>query len=142
MQLAFDALVAGGKAGQFELKDMARYLPSLAPAAKALGLEGQRGLESLVAMLQVIRKGSGTSEEAASSMQNILQKMQSEETTKRFKKMASTLRRRSQRAEKKGAIFSRFSRTRHGRPLKAISLNCQNLSPTWSSPAAFAPFFR
>ncbi|MFL9828922.1 phage tail tape measure protein, partial [Rhodoplanes sp. SY1] len=38
MQTAFDILQAGGKAGQFELKDMARYLPSMLPAAKALGI--------------------------------------------------------------------------------------------------------
>ncbi|MFN3891987.1 MAG: phage tail tape measure protein [Beijerinckiaceae bacterium] len=91
MQNAFDILVAGGNAGEFELKDMARYLPSLAPAAKALGLEGQKGLTSLVSMLQIIRKGSGTSEEAAASMNNILQKMSSEETVKRFKKMGVDL---------------------------------------------------
>lgn len=91
MQGAFDILVAGGKAGQFELKDMARYLPSLAPAAKAVGLEGKKGLEDLVAMLQIIRKGSGTSEEAAASMNNILQKMSSQETIKRFSKMGVNL---------------------------------------------------
>lgn len=102
MQSAFDVLVAGGKAGQFELKDMARYLPSLAPAAKALGLEGQKGLESLVAMLQIIRKGSGTSEEAASSMQNILQKIQSEETQKKFKKMGVDLEAAFKKGKKEG----------------------------------------
>jgi TP901 family phage tail tape measure protein len=91
MQKAFDIMAEGGKAGQFELKDMARYLPSLAPAAKALGLEGTKGLSELVAMLQVIRKGSGSSEEAATAMNNILQKMSSEETTKRFKKMGVDL---------------------------------------------------
>lgn len=102
MQLAFDTLVAGGKAGQFELKDMARYLPSLAPAAKALGLEGQKGLTSLVAMLQVIRKGSGTSEEAAASMNNILQKMSSEETRKRFKKAGVDLEELFKKGRKEG----------------------------------------
>lgn len=91
IQGAFDVLVEGGKQGQFELKDMARYLPSLAPAAKAVGLEGQKGLRDLVAMLQVIRKGTGTAEEAASSMNNILQKMNSEETRKKFKKMGVDL---------------------------------------------------
>lgn len=91
MQGAFDIMATGGKLGQFELKDMARYLPSLAPAAAAIGMEGKKGLTDLVAMLQVLRKGSGTSEEAAGSMNNILQKMSSEETTKRFKKMGVDL---------------------------------------------------
>lgn len=91
MQHAFDIMATGGKLGQFELKDMARYLPSLAPAAAAIGMHGKQGLTDLVAMLQVLRKGSGTAEEAAGSMNNILQKMSSEETTKRYKKMGVDL---------------------------------------------------
>lgn len=87
MQDAFDIMAAGGKAGQFELKEMARYLPSLGPAAAAAGIKGKEGLSDMVAMLQIMRKGSGTSEEAATSAQNIFQKMRSEETVKRFKKM-------------------------------------------------------
>jgi TP901 family phage tail tape measure protein len=91
MQRAFDIMATGGKAGQFELKDMARYLPSLGPAAAAAGFQGEEGLRNLVAMLQVMRKGSGTSEEATSSLMNIFQKMESEETTKRFKKFGVDL---------------------------------------------------
>jgi len=87
MQKAFDIMAAGGKAGQFELKDMARYLPSLGPAASAIGFKGEKGLADLVSMLQVMRKGSGTSEEAVSSMNNILAKMESDKTTKGFKEL-------------------------------------------------------
>ncbi|WP_420104153.1 phage tail tape measure protein [Bosea sp. (in: a-proteobacteria)] len=85
MQTAFDIMAAGGKAGQFELKDMARYLPSLGPAASAIGFSGKKGLSDLVAMLQILRKGSGTAEEAVASMNNILAKMESDKTTKSFK---------------------------------------------------------
>lgn len=91
MQKAFDIMVAGGKAGQFELKDMARYLPSLAPAASAVGMKSEKGLADTVAMLQTIRKGTGTVEEAAASLNNIFQKMESEETTKKFSKMGVDL---------------------------------------------------
>ncbi|TCR69690.1 phage tail tape measure protein [Bosea sp. BK604] len=91
MQAAFDVMAEGGKAGQFELKDMARYLPSLAPASSAVGFTGQRGLTDLVAMLQVMRKGTGSAEEAVASMSNIFQKMESEETTKRFSKFGVDL---------------------------------------------------
>lgn len=86
MQAAFDIMAAGGNAGTFELKDMSRYLPSLAPAASAIGFSGQKGLADLVSILQIIRKGSGTSEEAYSSMNNVLMKMDSDETRKNFKK--------------------------------------------------------
>jgi TP901 family phage tail tape measure protein len=102
MQKAFDIMAAGGKAGQFELKDMARYLPSLGPAAAAAGFRGEEGLRDLVSMLQIMRKGSGTSEEAAGSMQNVLQKMMSEETAKRFKKFGVDLPKAMDKARKEG----------------------------------------
>lgn len=102
MQKAFDLLVAGGKAGQFELKDMARYLPAMAPAAAAVGLRGEKGLARLVAIAQTVRRGSGTSEEAAASMQNIFAKMESDETTKRFSKFGVDLRKEMAAARKEG----------------------------------------
>ncbi|MEE1612070.1 phage tail tape measure protein [Microvirga sp. CF3016] len=102
MQSAFDIMVAGGKAGRFELKDMARYLPSLAPAAAAIGLKGTEGLEQMIAMLQIVRKGTGTTEEAATSMSNIFQKMESEETAKKFGKFGINLRKEMKDARKNG----------------------------------------
>ncbi|WP_164547452.1 MULTISPECIES: phage tail tape measure protein [unclassified Bosea (in: a-proteobacteria)] len=91
MQSAFDIMAEGGKAGQFELKDMAQYLPGLAPAASAAGFSGTKGLTEMVAMLQVMRKGSGSASAAESSMSNIFQKMETEETAKKFKKMGVDL---------------------------------------------------
>lgn len=82
MQNAFDVMAAGGKAGKFELKDMARYMPSFMPAGKLAGFSGLEGLQKMVAMLQIIRDGSGTAEEAASSFNNILSKFESEKTVK------------------------------------------------------------
>lgn len=102
MQGAFDIMAAGGKAGTFELKDQARYLASLAPSAAAVGFAGQKGLSDLVSMLQVIRKGTGSSEEAVSSLSNIFQKMESEETTKRFKKFGVDLPSAMTKARKEG----------------------------------------
>ncbi|KAB1069270.1 phage tail tape measure protein [Methylobacterium planeticum] len=102
MQGAFDIMVAGGKAGQFELKDMARYIPSLAPAASAVGMKAEKGLADVVAMLQVIRKGTGTTEEAATSLTNIFQKMESEETAKKFKKMGVDLEEAMKKGRKEG----------------------------------------
>jgi TP901 family phage tail tape measure protein len=91
MQTAFDIMAEGGKAGQFELKDMAQYLPGLAPAASAAGFSGTKGLTDMVAMLQVMRKGSGSASAAEASMSNIFQKMETEETAKKFKKMGVDL---------------------------------------------------
>ncbi|MGR6430442.1 phage tail tape measure protein [Rhizobium sp. PAMB 3174] len=84
MQKAFDILVAGGKAGKFELKDMAQYLPSLLPAFSALGYEGTEGLQKIVAMLQVVRNQAGASSDAATYLSNVFQKMYSDATAKKF----------------------------------------------------------
>jgi TP901 family phage tail tape measure protein len=99
---AQDILAKGGKLGKFELKDMARYLPSILPAAKAVGLSGTEGLGNLVSMLQVIRSGTGSAEEAAASMQNIFAKMESEATVKNFKDMGVDLPKALAKARKEG----------------------------------------
>ncbi|WP_170263594.1 phage tail tape measure protein [Blastochloris sulfoviridis] len=109
MQEAFDIVAKGGKLGQFELKDMARFLPSLAPAFAALGETGTKGITKLVAALQTVRLGTGTAEEAAASMQNIFAKMESDETTKKFKKFGIDLRKEMAKARKEGKdLFETF----------------------------------
>lgn len=100
MQQAFDILVAGGKAGKFELKDMSQYLPSLAPMAAAVGLKGTEGLKRLTAMLQIVRNQTGQSSEAATNLTNVFQKMESEETTKKFEKFGVDLRKEMAKARK------------------------------------------
>lgn len=91
MQEAFDILVEGGKAGKFELKDMAAELPALAPAFAQLGFKGTEGLKQLVAMLQVARNQTGSSSEAATNFGNVLQKVYSRETAANFKKFGIDL---------------------------------------------------
>lgn len=85
-QMAFDILVKLGKEGKFELKDQARYLPSLLPLASTRGLKGLDGLAMMGAALQAIRKNSGTAEEAATALGDVLGKLDSDETINRFKK--------------------------------------------------------
>jgi len=91
MQEAFDIMVEGGKAGQFELKDMAQFLPSLASGFQAIGGTGLDGLRELIALLQTIRKRTGSSSAAATQMQNILSKINSPQTTNAFKKFGVDL---------------------------------------------------
>lgn len=102
MQRAFDILVAGGKAGKFELKDMAQYLPSLLPAMSAMGYEGTEGLQKVVAMLQVMRNQAGSSSDAATYLGNVLNKVYSEETASKFKKMGVDLPGALAKAKKEG----------------------------------------
>ncbi|PBC09197.1 phage tail tape measure protein [Mesorhizobium sp. WSM3859] len=102
MQRAFDILVTSGKQGKFELKDMARYVPSLAPAFAAVGYKGEAGLKRLASALQTIRLREGSAEEAATDLQNVLQKMQSSETVKNFAKYHIDLPKELDAARKSG----------------------------------------
>ena len=102
MQRAFDILVTAGKAGKFELRDMARELPGLAPMAAAVGLQGTDGLRNLAAMLQIVRNQTGTAGEAATNLQNLFQKMETEETVNKFKKFGIDLRKEMAQARKEG----------------------------------------
>ncbi|MFD2030605.1 phage tail tape measure protein [Ancylobacter dichloromethanicus] len=110
MQRAFDILVQGGNLGKFELKDMARYLPSLAANAAAVGLRGEEGVRKLVAMLQVMRSQMGSSEEAASSMSNIfLRKWRAKKPPNASRNSASIFAKRWRTLGVKAKTFSRSS---------------------------------
>ncbi|SMD18478.1 phage tail tape measure protein [Rhizobium sp. RU36D] len=102
LQRAFDIMVTGGKAGQFELKDMAQYIPGLANSFATLGYKGEEGLKQLVAILQTIREDTGDASSAATQAQNIFGKMFSEETSNKFKKFGIDLRSEMQAAAKAG----------------------------------------
>ncbi|MBS9720173.1 phage tail tape measure protein [Tianweitania sp. BSSL-BM11] len=102
MQNAFDILVEAGKLGKFELRDMANYLPTLTPAFAALGYRGEAAVRKIAASLQVVRAGTGSAEEAATAYSNVLQKMETEETAKRFSKFGIDLRKEMAKARKEG----------------------------------------
>lgn len=102
MDKAFDIMVAGGKAGQFELKDMAQYIPGLANSFATLGYQGEDGLKRLIAVLQTIREDTGDASAAATQAQNIFGKMYSEETANKFKKFGIDLRKEMEEARAAG----------------------------------------
>lgn len=114
LQRAFDIMVSGGKAGQFELKDMAQYIPGLANSFATLGYEGEDGLKRLVALLQTIREDTGDASAAATQAQNIFGKMFSEETSNKFKKFGINLRKEMEAAKRSGedavSAFVRLSK--------------------------------
>ncbi|KQV27602.1 hypothetical protein ASC97_04285 [Rhizobium sp. Root1203] len=114
MQHAFDIMVAGGKAGQFELKDMATYIPDLANSFSSLGYTGEDGLKKLVSILQTIREDTGSASSAATYAQNIFGKIYSADTATKFSKMGIDLRKEMDSARKSGedtvAAFVRISK--------------------------------
>ncbi|MEM9359960.1 MAG: phage tail tape measure protein [Pseudomonadota bacterium] len=102
MQQAFDIMVAGGKAGQFELRDMAQYIPELANSFASLGFEGLDGLQRLIALLQTVREDTGSASTAATQLSNIFTKVFAEETSKRFEDFGINLRDRLLEADAAG----------------------------------------
>ncbi len=88
---ALDAMAQAGKAGAFELKDMAKYFPALGSAYQGLGQKGVPAVADLSAALQIVRKGAGDSAEAATNLNNILQKINAPATRQKFKKMGVNL---------------------------------------------------
>ncbi|MUO27426.1 MULTISPECIES: phage tail tape measure protein [Rhizobium/Agrobacterium group] len=102
MEKAFDILVEGGNAGKFELKDMSQYLPKLLPAFATIGYKGEEGLAKVVAMLQMVRQQTGSSEQAATALGNVVQKMYSNETANKFKRFGIDLPKSLDKAKKEG----------------------------------------
>ncbi len=86
-----DVMASAGKAGAFEIKDMAQYFPALTAAYKGLGQTGVGAVADLAAGLQIARKGAGDAASAGSNLANILQKIASPATNKAFEKMGVDL---------------------------------------------------
>ena len=80
-----------GQNGQFEIKDMAKWLPQQSAAAKQVGLYGESGFAKLAAVNQAARGTAGTNDEAGNNVVNLLAKLGSQDTAKDFKKMGINL---------------------------------------------------
>lgn len=91
MQKAFDIMVEGGKAGQFELNDMAQYLPDLANSFSTLGYTGEESLQKLIALAQTVRARTATAGQAATSLGDVFGKIFAPATGNAFKKMGVDL---------------------------------------------------
>lgn len=85
--VVLDKATAAGEAGNFELADMARWLPQEMAAARSAGLMGMGGLEALLIANQQARVTAGTSDEAGNNVVNLLSKITAKETKERFRKL-------------------------------------------------------
>ncbi len=86
LERSMNMLAFAGKSGQFELADMAKWLPQLTPQFAALGITGERAVAEIGASLQIARKGAGSNDEAANNFKNFLSKLTSPDTLKAFDK--------------------------------------------------------
>ncbi|PZU25004.1 MAG: hypothetical protein DI589_02080 [Shinella sp.] len=85
MMSAYDAIALGGKAGQFEVKDMARNFPSILARLGSRGSSGMDGVRLATAFAQSVRKRSGTSDEASTSLEAMLSDMVAPDVVDRAK---------------------------------------------------------
>ncbi|WCT76309.1 phage tail tape measure protein [Novosphingobium humi] len=99
---ALDIMAASGNAGAFEVKDMARWFPSLTAQMQALGQKGTPAVADLAAALQIARRGAGDADSAANNIQNLLSKIQSPETVKKFAKFGIDLPNALKKAAREG----------------------------------------
>jgi len=86
LKATFDALAFAGKAGAFELKDMAQFMPTIASAATSLGIQGKDGAVALAAMMQMVRKDAPGAAEASTRLTDALLKMTAPDAVKNFTK--------------------------------------------------------
>lgn len=88
-ELAIDKAIKAGEAGQFELKDMARWLPQIISAGK--GMKGMSGFETHLANLQAVAQVTGSNDQAGNAYFNLLGKITSTDAANNFKKAGVTL---------------------------------------------------
>lgn len=84
LDAALGGLVVAGKEGAFELKDMARYFPTLTSQMAKFGVTGREAVNFLGAALQIARKGTSDPAEAANNLKNFLSKILAPATIKNF----------------------------------------------------------
>lgn len=83
-----DEANAAGKAGSFELAEMAKELPAAMAAGQGIGLRGREGYRRILAMMQTSMSTAGSKPEAATNVVNLLGKIGSKDTANDFKKEA------------------------------------------------------
>ncbi len=87
LSASLGGLIVAGKEGAFELKDMARYFPTLTSQMAKYGVVGREAVDFLGAALQIARKGTADPAEAANNLKNFLSKIGHQSTVKAFKDM-------------------------------------------------------
>ncbi|OYX16636.1 MAG: phage tail tape measure protein, partial [Sphingomonadales bacterium 32-67-7] len=83
---AFDIMAAGGNAGAFEIKDMAKWFPELTAQAQTLGQRGTAAVADLTAALQIARRATGSADEAATNVGDLMSKIYAPATIRAFDK--------------------------------------------------------
>lgn len=81
----FDKSIRSGENGSFELPDMAGKMPTIMASARKNGMSGMKDYELLLAMLQANKLTTGDSSQAATNVDNLLNKYTSADTQNALK---------------------------------------------------------
>lgn len=84
---ALNMAITAGKAGNFELKDMAGYLPNQLAAASSLGMKGLNDFGKLLTLNEAAGRTAGSSDEAGNNVVNLLTKINSQDAANAAKKV-------------------------------------------------------
>jgi TP901 family phage tail tape measure protein len=87
LESTFDKVWLAAKRGNFELKDMAQYLPAIAAAASSRGMKGEAAAVEIAAAAQIVREGAGSPGQAATNLKDLLLKTSAPQTVKAFSKV-------------------------------------------------------
>lgn len=101
-----DMISKGTKLGSFESESVAKFLPQFAAQYAGLGMKGFDALAEINALAQIVRKGSGTPDEAGTNLQNLFAKIASPDAVKNFKEKGVDLRSVAKRAKKEGKSYA------------------------------------
>jgi TP901 family phage tail tape measure protein len=91
MEGALASLVVAGREGRFELRAMAREIPSLSGQLEAMGLVGRRAVDSLGAFLQVAMRNAGTESEAANNFRQFLSRLNAPDFLRSAREMGADI---------------------------------------------------
>ena len=86
-----DMLASQGKAGAFELADLATQGNRVMSAYAGIGRTGKAATTELGALMQIIRKGVGSSEQAATALEAYMRALNDVQTRKRLKSVGVSL---------------------------------------------------
>lgn len=104
---ALSIMIQQGEMGRYTLNEMARTGATAMSVAGIAGMEGADGLREMGAMMQIIRQGFGSAEEAATGFKTMVTKLYGPETERKLAKLGEgiSIRGKSGELRKFGDIF-------------------------------------
>jgi TP901 family phage tail tape measure protein len=84
IERVFNILATQGKAGSFELRNMAAGFPALLSSLSAFGVKGEEGIRTFGAFLQIARRGFGSAEQTTTGVAALMASLRSDKVQKRL----------------------------------------------------------